>query len=42
MPLEISLVFLHEFDSTGEKSDVTWTQGRALESEKVNVMMSRC
>jgi hypothetical protein len=41
MPLEISLVFLHEFGSTGEKSDVTWTQGSAVESEKGNVTVSR-
>jgi hypothetical protein len=42
MPLEISLVFLPEFGSTGETSDVIWTKGRALENEEANVVVSRC
>jgi hypothetical protein len=42
MPLEISLVSLLEFGSTGENSNVNWTQGRALESEEDNVVWSRC
>jgi hypothetical protein len=41
MPLEIWLVFLSEFGSNAENSDVTWTQSRALESEEGNVVASR-
>jgi hypothetical protein len=42
MPLDVSLVFLPEFDNTAETSDVSWRQYTALEYEEGNLVMSRC
>lgn len=41
MPLDVSLVFLPEFDSTAETSAVSWRQCRALEYEEGNLVMGR-